>query len=401
MRRIYLIILTVALASLCSCAQKSADPVLTVVVSLDGCRWDYADMYGAPGLDAISAEGVKAVMKPSYPASTFPNHYAIATGLVPDHHGIVNNKFWDPRTQARYAMGDIPTRSNPAYYGGEPIWVTAEKQGVRTASIYWVGTDIPICGTYPSYWHDWYEEPQLSYPERVQEAIRLASLPARKRPRLIMVYFDDPDHAGHVYGPMADETRDMFREMDALMGELYKGLKALRYGDRINLIVTSDHGMASISPERFICVDDYIKEEWYDHMITGTPTSIFSKPGCQEDILKALEGVEHISVWRKEEVPEHLNYGTSERLGDIIVAPDLGWLFDHKVRKGGGAHGYDPEEPDMQVIFRATGPSFKKGFVMEDKFVNVDIYGMLCGILGIEPAPTDGKPERIAPILAE
>jgi len=374
---------------------------VTVVVSLDGCRWDYSEMYGSPCLDSIAADGVKAVMKPSYPASTFPNHYTIATGLVPDHNGIVNNSFWDGATGATYSMGDIPTRSNPAYYNGEPIWVTAEKQGVRTASIYWVGTDIPICGIYPTYYRDWYEVPQLTYPERVQEVIRLASLPKKERPELIMLYFDEPDHVGHVYGPLAPETRLKFEELDNLMGELYHGLRALPYGKRINLIVTSDHGMTEVSPERFVCVDDYIKEEWYSHMIVGTPTSIFSNPGCQDKILKALEGVEHISVWKKQDIPAILNYGTSDRVGDIVVAPEIGWQFSHEPRTSAGAHGYEPEHSDMQVMFRAAGPSFKKGFVMEDRFVNVDIYGMLAKILGVEPAPTDGVPERIAPILAE
>lgn len=191
----------------------------------------------------------------------------------------------------------------------------------------------------------------------------------------------------------------MVHYLDSLMGVMYKGFKALPYGDKINFIVTADHGMTEVSEDRFYCIDDYIKPEWVEHVAASNPTSIFSKPGCRDSILTALVGLEHLNVWKKEDVPAELNYGTSERLGDVIVAPDLGWQFDRKPRTIAACHGYFPQEPDMQVAFRACGPDFKQGFVNPDKFVNVDLYPLLAHLLGIKPEPTDGDFNRVKPLL--
>ncbi|MCQ2182284.1 MAG: ectonucleotide pyrophosphatase/phosphodiesterase [Bacteroidales bacterium] len=387
--------------SLCivSCTKGRHDGNYVVVVSLDAFRWDYPKIHGTPSLDLIAEEGVDAVMMPSYPASTFPNHYTIATGLVPDHHGIVNSQFWDEATGVEYSMGEINSRNDAQYYSGEPIWTTAEKQGLKTASIYWVGSDIPIGGSLPTYYRYWYDEPRLTYPERVDETLRLLRLPKRNRPRLIMTYFDEPDMAGHHSGPESEGCREMVQYMDSLMGVLYSGIKKLPYAGKVNLIVTSDHGMTDISADRVVAIGDYLKPEWYNHIESTTPTNIYSKPEFHDTILKALEGIEHISVWEKGNVPAELVYGTNSHEGDIIVSPDLGWQFTFEDRGIPGAHGYSPLEPDMQVMFRACGPDFKENFVAEDKFVNVDIYPLIAKILKIEPKETDGKIERVQGLL--
>jgi len=384
---------------LASCAQNSHKDNYTVVVSLDAFRWDYPRIHSTPCLDAIAQEGVSAVMLPSYPASTFPNHYTIATGLVPDHNGIVNSSYWDEATGVEYSMGDLVSRNDSQYYFGEPIWTTAEKQGVKTATVYWVGSDIPIKGSLPTYYKYWYDEPRLTFPQRVDEALRLLSLPFEERPRLIMVYFDEPDMTGHHYGPSSRECGQTVAYMDSLMGVLHAGINALPYADKINLIVTSDHGMTDISADRLVRIGDYLKPEWYNHIEGTSPTNIYSRPEYRDSILNSLKGVEHISVWEKGAVPEELVYGTSPHVGDIIVAPDCGWQFAFGDRGIPGAHGYSPLESDMQVIFRACGPDFKRKFACESKFVNVDIYPLLSRILGIKPEPTDGKIERIEGIL--
>ena len=372
---------------------------LTVVVSLDAFRWDYTDIHNAPWLDSIGRSGVRAVMKPSYPASTFPNHYTLATGLRPDHHGIVNSHFWDSEREVLYRMGDSVTRNRPYYYGGEPIWCTAERQGVKTASVYWVGSDIPIGGILPTYWLYWYDTPRLDFASRVQETLRLAALPEAERPSLIMTYFDEPDMTGHEFGPAAIETGLVVSYLDSLMGVLYTGLRSLPHGDKINLIITADHGMTDISDDRFYRIGDYVKDEWCEHIVSTSPTTIFSKPGCRDSIIRALSGLEHLSVWKSEEVPGHLHYGTSPHLGDIVVAPDLGWQFASKPRGILGAHGYDPEESDMQVIFRASGPDFRQGFVSEEKFDNVDVYSLLSLLLKVDPAETDGSADIVKGLL--
>lgn len=370
----------------------------TVIVSLDAFRWDYPQIHYTPCLDKMAREGVQAVMLPSYPASTFPNHYTLATGLVPDHNGIVNNTFWDAVSQRAYSMGDSLTRNNPSYYLGEPIWITAQKQGVKTGNVYWVGSDIPIKREVPTYHKVWADTPRLTFSERVDEVVRLLGMPDEERPRLVMVYFEEPDHSGHAYGPYGEETRQVVASLDSLMGSLWQRIRTLPIGDRVNLIVTADHGMTEISDERFIRVSDYIKPEWCEKMIAVNPTSIFTKEGCRDSVLLALKGVEHIYAWKKEGVPAELMYGRSDRLGDVIVAPELGWQFADKPRHLKGGHGYFPQSLDMQVIFRACGPDFKKGYEAA-AFINVDIYTLLSHLLGIVPEPTDGRWERVKNML--
>ena len=394
-----LCLITFAITINSCCGEGQQKRNLTIVVSLDAFRWDYPTIYNTPWLDSIAANGVAATMVPSYPSSTFPNHFTLATGLVPDHHGIVNSQFWAPEKGELFSRGDSATRYNPYYFGGEPIWVTAKKQGVKSASIYWVGSDVAIQGLYPDYYLRWDNEPRLTYPQRVDEALRIAKLPDSERPSLLMVYFDEPDWTTHHYGPIAEESEAVIEELDSLMGILYRGLKELDYG--VNLIVTSDHGMTEISDEKFISIEQTVNPDWVERIVSTNPTSIFCKEGCRDSLFEQLSKVKHISVWRKEEVPAHLNYGSSNHLGDIIVAPDLGWQFATTPRGLNGAHGYDINEPDMQIIFRACGPDFKRGYTLPHSFSNVDLYSILAELLKIEPAKTDGSLEKVQELFSK
>ena len=405
MKLAFKLLLFIAFAGSLLPACSARQPHYTVIVSLDGNRWDYPDYYDMPFFDSLATVGVKARMQASFPASTFPNHYTMATGLVPDHNGLVNNSFWDPERAYKYSMGDDSCRYDPHYYLGEPIWVTAQKQGVKTAAIYWVGSDICVGGTYPTYYRDWDEEPHWTFEQRVDEAIRLLSLPESERPRLVMVYFDEPDHTGHGYGPISPETKAVAEQMDSLMRDFYRRLKALPIGKRINFILAADHGMTEISPERFVPCGPVIPEEWVDRVTGHTPTSIWVKEPYVDSLYARLQEVEHVQVWKHGEVPEELEYGTSPRLGQLIVAPDLGWQFNWTPSSNRGAHGYDPREPEMMVAFRAIGPDFKTAYEApftpgeQSAFHNTDLYPMLCQLLGIQPAPVDGKLERIQNIL--
>ena len=380
----------------------------TVIISLDGNRWDYPDYYEMPFFDSLATVGVKARMEPSFPSSTFPNHYTMATGLVPDHNGLVNNSFWNPRTQHGYSLSDPESRYDPRYYLGEPVWITAQKQGVRCGVIYWVGSDIPIGpegNEFPAYYRKWDEQPHWNFDERADEIVRLMSLPEKERPRLVMGYFDEPDHQGHVYGPFSPETKEMAEKMDSLMHALYLRLKALPHGKKINFIRAGDHGMTDISPERFIAWYDVIPQEWVERVVGNIPTSIWVKEGYADSLYNRLSGIEHLHVWKHGEVPEYLHYGTSDRLGEIIVSPDLGWQFNFAPSSSRGAHGFDCKESDMMVAFRAVGPDFKAGYEApftegeKSAFRNIDLYPLLCKLLGVKPAPVDGKLERIQHIL--
>lgn len=372
----------------------------TIIVSMDGFRWDYPHLYQAPNLERIAQQGVKATMRPSYPASTFPNHYTLITGLVPDHHGIINNSFWDRENNRRYSMGDSITRNDPQYYGGEPIWTTARKQGVIAGSIYWVGSDINIKNTHPNYYKVWSDEPRLGFGQRIDTAIEWLNMPEKERPHLIAMYFDEPDAAGHHFGPLSLQTAMAVHAMDSLMGGLVKKIASLPFSEKVNLVIVSDHGMTEVSADRLIKPQDYLKPEWYDEIEGTNPTSIYvSDKTRQDSIYNALSNVEHIKVYRKEQLPPSLHYGTNKNAGDLIVVPEIGWQFSFKHKGVPGAHGYEPSEPDMQAIFYATGPAFKKN--AEGKaFDNTAIYPLLAYLLGIQPAPNDGDINQLKDILA-
>ena len=394
--RRFALILTILISAACGHCRR-----YTVLVSLDGFRWDYAQAYDAPFLDRLGQEGVKAVMRPSFPSVTFPNHYTLATGLVPDHHGIIANRFRDEASGLTFSLGDKTTKQDPRFWGGEPVWLTLQRQGVKTGVVYWPGSDVAIQGKYPTYYKDYERKPLLTYSERIAEVLRLLRLPEADRSQLVMAYFEEPDHTGHVTGPFSHETKRMVERMDALMEELVGGLRALPEADSINVIITADHGMTALSPERLVRPSDYLKAEWYDRIDYGLPTLIFPRKGCAEKILKALDGVPHIRAYRKDQVPEYLHYGSNVNIGDVVVIPDLGWTIGEQAPTLKGTHGFDPTSGDMHVLFRAAGPDFKTGYVKTETFPNVDVYPLLCHLMGVTPAANDGTLDEVTDLLKQ
>ena len=396
MKRIFITSVVVWLAMAAWAAGRDA---YTVIVSLDGFRWDYTEAYDTPFFDQLAQQGVKAVMTPSFPSKTFPNHYTLATGLVPDHHGIIANKFKIRSNGKKFSLSNTETRTDPQYYGGDPVWLTAKHQGVKSATVYWVGSDVAIKGEYANYWKDYLQD-LLTKEQRVDEIIRLLSLPEEERPHLVMAYFEEPDASGHKYGPISRETRQAVEYMDSLMQVLWMRLQALPIGDNINFIVTGDHGMTWVNPERQLYPKDYLEEEWVEHIYNDFPALIYAtSPQFVDSIYNALQHVDHLRVWKRGEMPAYLNYGHNENMGDVIVLPDVGWVFDKDPWTPGGTHGFDHTCSDMWVGFRAIGPDFKKGYIRTNTFRNVCIYPLLCHLLGIAPSPNDGSLDEVTDLL--
>ena len=372
----------------------------TVIVSLDGLRWDYLDTYDVPFMQQLAREGVKAVMQPSFPSKTFPNHYTLATGLVPDHHGIITNTFWDREKGVEFSLGNKVTRADGRYYGGDPVWLTAKHQGVKTATVFWVGSDVTINGEHPTYWRD-YQTEQLDFEGRVDEVLRLLKLPEQDRPHLVMAYFEEPDRSGHNYGPMHRLTRRAMEDLDLLLSKMWARIQLLPIASQVNLIITGDHGMASVDPKRFVDIDDLLPKKWYERFCNDYPTLIYaSAPQYVDSIYNALQGVDHIRAWKRGELPAYLNYGTNPNMGDVVVLPDVGWLFaDKPSKKQRGSHGFDHTAADMQVGFRAIGPDFKVGYEKPDRFRNVCVYPLLCYLLGVTPSHNDGSLDEVRDML--
>jgi predicted AlkP superfamily pyrophosphatase or phosphodiesterase len=337
---------------------------------------------------------------PSFPTKTFPNHYSIVTGLYPDHHGLVNNSFYAPDLDLVYRIGDRAMVSNGAFYGGEPVWITARKAGLKTASFYWVGSEAPIMGMQPDFWKPFDEE--VPFSDRVDTVLAWLSLPERKRPHLVTLYFEEPDAVSHVYGPLSPETGAVVKSLDSLMGELREGISRLPQAKKVNLIVLSDHGMAGIDTSRYNYIFDTLPQTMVKRIYGGSPVwAVEPVEGMTDSVLYYLNIQKGMKAFRREELPGHLHYGTHPRIPAVVLIADPGWVAGVRLKPSGynkGDHGYDWKFRDMHSIFYAEGPAFKKGFAV-DTLYNVDVYNIISKILKLTPAPNDGNRERISPLF--
>lgn len=366
-----------------------------VVLSMDGFRSDYPERAHTPTLDSLGQAGVKAAFRPSYPSVTFPNHYSMATGLHPDHHGIISNSFYDAALDSVYTM----RCDDPRFFGGEPIWNTAERQGVRTAAFYWVGSEIALPSGQPSTWKKF--DSSVPFPARADSVIAWLQRPEAERPHLIMWYFEEPDHTGHLCTPDSSATLRMVEHVDSVLGYFFDRARTLDIFDKIDFLVVSDHGMATYTPEESVNLIDYLPRDSFRYVFEGVPTLLYPKAGYADKAYEILKKVPNVTVWRKDEIPEKFVYGKNPRVPELVVAPNIGTyvVFRENPRAySGGAHGYDNFTPEMEAIFYAAGPSFKQGVELP-AMANVNLYLIIARLLGIEPAPNDGDSATIAPLF--
>ncbi|MBN1142842.1 MAG: alkaline phosphatase family protein [Bacteroidales bacterium] len=366
-----------------------------VVLSMDGFRGDYPDRFYTPNLDKMARRGVKAkALIPVFPSVTFPNHYTMATGLYPDHHGIVHNTFYDSTLNYTYKISDRKAVEDGRFYGGEPIWNTAEKQGITTGIFYWVGSEADIQQMHPTYWKKY--DQQVNFEQRIDTVMKWLSFGKEKRPELIMFYFDEPDHSGHLYGPDSKETGRVVTYCDSLVGVFRHRIKEEKLARNINFIVISDHGMGALDNSRKVILNDKLNPIWIKRINGSNPViMIEANEGCADSIVSSLRKLDHISAWRKEEIPETLHYGTNARVNDIVVLADSSWAVTFSDQKiSGGAHGYDPANSDMHAVFYACGPAFKRGKVIQ-AFEHIHLYSLFCKLLDIEPVKTDGNEAEV------
>lgn len=379
-----------------------------ILISLDGFRWDYLDKYRPPVLGMLAKDGVRAKwMIPSFPTKTFPNHYTIVTGLYPQNHGIVENNIYD--FGKVFTMSTYQEVTNPRWWWGEPIWVTAEKQGQRAASYFWVGTGTGIQGTWPSIYRNYNGKVPNSL--RVDKVLGWLDLPADKRPTMMSMYFSTADDVGHEFGPDAEETRYAVLEVDEYLGRLVRGLKARGIFDKVNIVITSDHGMAPYYVKQATFLDDHFDFDLAEKILwTNEIVQIFPKPGNADAIFSRISSLPHTTCWKKGEIPARLHYNEGRRIAPIVCSSEIGWMTTSHKRYSDwydgleepdharGAHGYDNKYQEMQATFIAHGAAFKKGYVAEP-FENVNVYELLCKILGLKPAKNDGKLENVRAML--
>ena len=382
----------------------SAAPARVVLISLDGFRWDYLDRAPAVRLRELAARGVRAErMVPSFPSKTFPNHYTLVTGLYPEHHGIAANVMLDPLL-GRFRTGNDPAVRDARWFGGEPIWVTAERQGVRTATYFWPGSEAPIGGMRPHWFYAF--DATTARDTRVRRVLEWLAMPDSAAPRLVAVYFSDVDTDGHTHGPDAPETDAAIARVDSAVGAIIDGIGRQGASDRVNVIVLADHGMTEVSPARGIALDDYVAMDSLDIGDWDPVATIIPRPGREAYVYDALRNAHpHLRVYRKGELPARLHYNAGARVTPLVAIADEGWSIGTRAvlaRKPAGtvtgAHGYDNALPSMGALFVAAGPSFRRG-VSVPPFTNVHVYPLLAELLQVRPAETDGALDSVRTML--
>jgi predicted AlkP superfamily pyrophosphatase or phosphodiesterase len=373
-------------------------PPLTILVSIDGFRADYLDRGETPVLGALAADGARGTMTPSFPSLTFPNHYTLVTGLRPDHHGVVGNAMEDPGIEGAFRSSDAGTAGDARWWNGAaPLWVSAERQGVRSAVMLWPGSQADIRGVRPSRW--------LPYDKAMTSARRvdgvLSWIDDRDlKPGLAALYLDVVDIEGHHHGPDSPQLHAATVEVDAAIGRLVEGLKARGLWEGANLVIVSDHGMADQPLENTVVLDDLVDPAKLRLIGPGALVGVRPVPGAEAVVTAALTRPHpHMTCWEKARIPARFHYGRNPRVPPIVCLAQRGWSINvatAKARTDVATHGYDPADPTMRAVFVAHGPAFRRGVVLPT-FDNVDIYPLMTRLLGVQGEPGDG---RLGPVKA-
>lgn len=409
----YNLVFTLLLITVLSCSDKGAEfnneikyisnsnPVL--LISIDGFINEYIDRNETPNFDLFLSEGVQAeYLTPVFPTNTFPNHWSIATGLHVENHGIIANSFYDYELEARFSYGPVGGPNDERWWGGEPIWITAEKQGKTSATFFWPGSEASIDGLRPTKWVD--------YDGSIPDSVRIDSVMSWFDPSGVVnadfgtLYFSFVDSRGHAFGPDSPEVDEAVVEMDSILGYLMEQKAAVGLNGKLNIILVSDHGMVSTSSERVILLEEIIDLNNVD-MVTWTPVAMI-KPdeGKTAEVYEALKAAEeNYQVFLKEDLPERFHFQNHYRIPEIIMIADVGYTitsssFLDQRGVNAGTHGYDNLAPEMRTFFAANGPDFVSG-VTSPPFESVHIYELISNILGIQPAENDGSFEEVKFLL--
>lgn len=395
----FLIALSVLI--LFGCSPEKKQPQL-LLISFDGFRADYLSKTETPNFDRLIKNGVTAEgLIPIFPTKTFPNHYAIATGLYPENNGLIGNNMYDPEMDAKYSMGNREAVENPDWYLGEPIWNTVEKAGKKAGTMFWIGSEAPIQNMRPSHWKSYDGsipneariDTVVNWMTREQDPVDFGTL-----------YFSFVDSQGHRHGPDSEEVIKAIKQADELVGYLMEKLES---NESINLMIVSDHGMIEVSPSRKVTLDDFIDVNKIE-IIAYSPALMFNVEGeGEQEVFESLKNnEENFKVYLKEDIPDRYHLKNNSRVPEILMVADEGYTINTKQffesrgsdYPSGGAHGFDNANPKMDAIFVAYGPAFNEE-VKLGRFENIHLYEVMAKILNIEPAPNDGNFDAVSEIL--
>jgi alkaline phosphatase D len=381
---------------------QQKDLPYVVLISFDGFRADYVERFDLKNFKSfIKTGGAAEALIPSFPSKTFPNHYTLVTGLYPGHHGLVDNTFFDPSKNQQYGMRIREAVIDPSYYGGTPLWILARQNNIKSASYFWVGSELKQDALHPDYYLQY--DQSVPFEKRVDQVFEWLKLPEAERPHMITLYFSSPDSESHSFGPLAEQTREKLFSLDSLLGNFMISVKETMLP--INVVLVSDHGMSELTQntDTYIMLDDLVKTK--KNVVTvvngGTQAHLYTNPIKRDSIYSTLKSREkNFKVYKQENFPSAWHYA-HERSGDLLIVVDNGrYLMSgtieklHESMKPGtsfGAHGYDPyTNKDMYGIFYANGPNIKPGSKIK-AVQNIHVYPLVAEILRMKVPQIDGQ----------
>ncbi|XP_061461626.1 ectonucleotide pyrophosphatase/phosphodiesterase family member 2 isoform X1 [Rhineura floridana] len=360
-----------------------------IIFSVDGFRASYMKKGDKVmrNIEKLRSCGTHApYMRPVYPTKTFPNLYTLATGLYPESHGIIGNSMYDPVFDAAFNLRGRE-KFNHRWWGGQPIWITAAKQGVKAGTFFWSN--------------------MIPHERRILTILQWLTLPDNERPYTYAFYSEQPDIAGHRYGPFGPEMVHSLREIDKILGQLMDGLKQLNLHRCVNIIFVGDHGMEDATCNRTEYLNSYLSNVDDIILIPGTLGRIRAKansnirydPKAIVANLTCRRPDQHFKPYLKQYLPKRLHYANNRRIEDVHLLVERRW---HVAKRPGevfkkttgkcffnGDHGYDNKFNSMQTVFVGYGPSFKYRTKVPP-FENIELYNVMCDLLGLKPAPNNG-----------
>ncbi|XP_040287939.1 ectonucleotide pyrophosphatase/phosphodiesterase family member 2 isoform X2 [Bufo bufo] len=358
-----------------------------IIFSVDGFRASYMKEGNKvlPNIYKLRTCGTHTpYMRPVYPTKTFPNLYTLATGLYPESHGIVGNSMYDPVFDANFSLRSRE-KFNHRWWGGQPIWITADKQGVKAATFFW-----PIV---------------ITQQRRVMTVLQWLHLPDSERPYVYAIYLEQPDQAGHRYGPFSSELVNQLKDIDGVVGMLMDGLKQMKLHRCVNIMFVGDHGMEEANCEKTEFLTSYLSNVDDFAFLPGSLGRMRTKSNLPKHDPKTVVANltckskdQHFKPYLKQHLPKRLHYANNRRIEDIHLLVDRTWHVAKKqvdvYKKAGkcsfqGDHGYDNKINSMQTVFVGHGPSFKYKSKVPP-FENIELYNVMCDLLSLKPAPNNG-----------
>ncbi|KAI5193960.1 ectonucleotide pyrophosphatase/phosphodiesterase family member 3 [Manis pentadactyla] len=390
----------------CGAAQQSQCPEgfdlpPVILFSMDGFRAEYLQTWGTlmPSINKLKTCGIHSkYLRPVYPTKTFPNHYTIVTGLYPESHGIIDNNMYDVNLNKNFSLSS-KEKNDPAWWLGQPIWLTAMYQGLKAGTFFWPGSDVAINGSFPSIYMMY--NSTIPYEERISTLLKWLDLPKAERPNLYTMYIEQPDSAGHKSGPVSGAVIEALQLADKTFGMLMEGLKQRNLDNCVNIILLADHGMDQTYCDKMEYMTDYFPQINF-YMYEGPAPRIRTRniphdfySFNSEEIVRNLscrKPDQHFKPYLTPALPKRLHYAKNVRIDKVHLLVDRQWLAVRSKAYsscGGGNHGYNNEFKSMEAIFLAHGPSFKEKTEIEP-FENIEVYNLICDLLHIQPAPNNG-----------